>query len=93
MRARTSAARVRWAQSLCTKRGQEGQALGRSRGGFTTKVHAKSDASGDIIAFDLTGGEAFDGRHFNPARHRARQRRSRVPNVAVSTAASAAEVG
>ena len=43
---------------------QEGQALGRSRGGFTTKIHAKSDASGDIIAFDLTGGEAFDGRHF-----------------------------
>ena len=40
------------------KRGQEGQALGRSRGGFTTKIHAKSDASGDIIAFDLTGGEA-----------------------------------
>jgi transposase len=47
-----------------SKRGQEGQALGRSQGGFTTKIHAKSDASGDIIAFDLTGGEAFDGRHF-----------------------------
>ena len=47
-----------------SKGGQEGQALGRSRGGFTTKIHAKSDASGDIIAFDLTGGEAFDGRHF-----------------------------
>jgi len=47
-----------------SKRGQEGQALGRSRGGFTTKIHAKSDASGGIIAFDLTGGEAFDGRHF-----------------------------
>ena len=46
------------------KRGQDGQALGRSRGGFTTKIHAKSDASGDIIAFDLTGGEASDGRHF-----------------------------
>ena len=46
------------------QRGQEGQALGRSRGGFTTKIHAKSDASGDIIAFDLTGGKAFDGRHF-----------------------------
>jgi transposase len=43
---------------------KEGQALGRSRGGFTTKIHAKSDASGAIIAFDLTGGEAFDGRHF-----------------------------
>jgi transposase len=47
-----------------SKRGQEGQALGRSRGGFTTKIHAKSDASGDIIAFDLTGGEASDARHF-----------------------------
>jgi transposase len=47
-----------------SKRGQDKQALGRSRGGFTTKIHAKSDASGDIIAFDLTGGEAFDGRHF-----------------------------
>ena len=47
-----------------SKGGQDGQALGRSRGGFTTKIHAKSDASGDIIAFDLTGGEAFDGRHF-----------------------------
>src|SRR3984957_18079147 len=47
-----------------SKGGQEGQALGRSRGGFTTKIHAKADASGDIIAFDLTGGQAFDGRHF-----------------------------
>ena len=28
------------------------------------EIHAKSDASGDIIAFDLTGGEASDGRHF-----------------------------
>ncbi|MFZ0599896.1 MAG: hypothetical protein WAN05_00645, partial [Roseiarcus sp.] len=46
------------------QRGQDGQALGHSRGGFTTKIHAKSDASGDIIAFDLTGGEAFDGHHF-----------------------------
>src|ERR1700748_1083999 len=47
-----------------SKRGQEGQALGRSRGGFTTKIHAKSDASGDIIAFDLTGGEASDAPYF-----------------------------
>jgi transposase len=46
------------------KRGQKGQALGRSRGGFTTKIHAKSDSSGDIIAFDLTGGEASDATHF-----------------------------
>ncbi len=46
------------------KRGQDRQALGRSRGGFTTKIHAKSDASGDIIAFDLTGGQASDAPHF-----------------------------
>ena len=46
------------------QRGQETLALGRSRGGFTTKIHAKSDASGDIIAFDLTGGEAADAPHF-----------------------------
>jgi transposase len=46
------------------KSGQEGQALGRSRGGFTTKIHAKADAAGAIIAFDLTGGEASDARHF-----------------------------
>jgi transposase len=46
------------------KRGQDGQALGRSRGGFTTKIHGKSDNSGNLIAFDLTGGEASDGRHF-----------------------------
>ena len=47
-----------------SQRGTDAQALGRSRGGFTTKIHAKSDASGDIIAFDLTGGEAADAPHF-----------------------------
>lgn len=46
------------------QRGQDGQTLGRSRGGFRTKIHAKSDACGAIIAFDLTGGEAADARHF-----------------------------
>ena len=46
------------------KGGQQGEALGRSRGGFTTKIHAKADYSGDIIAFDLTGGQASDSTHF-----------------------------
>lgn len=46
------------------KRGQKGQALGRSKGGFTTKIHGKSDGCGDLIAFDLTGGEASDCPHF-----------------------------
>ena len=46
------------------KRGQQGQALGRSRGGFSTKIHLKTDFDGLLIAFDLTGGEAADSPHF-----------------------------
>ena len=34
------------------------------RGGFTTKIHAKADNSGDIIAFDLTGGQVADTTRF-----------------------------
>ena len=46
------------------KRGQDGQALGRSRGGFSTKIHLKTDFDGHPIAFDLTGGEKGDAPHF-----------------------------
>jgi len=42
------------------KRGQEYQALGRSRGGFTTKIHAACDSHGNPIRFLLTGGQASD---------------------------------
>lgn len=35
----------------------EAQALGRSRGGFTTKIHAKTDALGNPLAFLLTPGQ------------------------------------
>ena len=35
------------------QRGQDGQALGRSRGGFSTKIHLKTDFAGLPIAFDL----------------------------------------
>ena len=38
-----------------------GQALGRSRGGFTTKLHLSCDAYGRICALALTGGQAGDG--------------------------------
>jgi len=37
-----------------------GQALGRSRGGFTTKLHLSCDAYGRICALALTGGQAGD---------------------------------
>jgi transposase len=38
--------------------------LGRSRGGFSTKIHLKSDVDGQPIAFHLTGGEVGDSPHF-----------------------------
>lgn len=37
-----------------------GQALGRSRGGFSTKLHLRCDARGRAVAFHLTGGERHD---------------------------------
>jgi transposase len=46
------------------KRGQQNQALGRSRGGFSTKIHLKTDHDGHILAFHLTGGEKADAPHF-----------------------------
>ncbi|MEL4072993.1 IS5 family transposase [Ochrobactrum sp. GPK 3] len=36
------------------------EAFGRSRGGFTTKVHARTDGQGRPLGFVLTGGEASD---------------------------------
>lgn len=40
--------------------GQEQQALGRSRGGFGTKIHAKVDALGMPLRIILTGGEKHE---------------------------------
>ncbi len=36
--------------------------MGRSRGGLTTKIHARVDADGLPIALKLTEGQAHDGR-------------------------------
>ena len=44
------------------KRGPQEQAIGRSRGGRTTKIHAVASASGRLIAFDLTAGQIGDVR-------------------------------
>jgi transposase len=38
----------------------ETEALGRSRGGFTTKIHAVTDALGNLLDFILTPGQASD---------------------------------
>ena len=42
------------------KRGEQQQAVGRSRGGRNTKIHALADVKGRLIAILLTGGEAHD---------------------------------
>jgi transposase len=40
--------------------GQEKQAIGRSCGGFTTKIHAVVDSLGNPLKICITGGEVYD---------------------------------
>ena len=40
--------------------GAEDEALGRSRGGFTTKVHLRCEGYGKPVTFTLTGGQVHD---------------------------------
>ena len=40
--------------------GLEAQALGRSRGGFTSKVHAVVTGNGELLRYRLTGGQVND---------------------------------
>ena len=40
--------------------GADTQAIGRSRGGRTTKIHAVADRAGRLIAFDITPGQRGD---------------------------------
>jgi transposase len=47
------------------KRGNQNQALGRSRGGFTTKIHLRTNAKGDPLIFDITGGEVHETQCFD----------------------------
>jgi transposase len=42
------------------KRGEKNQAIGHSRGGRTTKIHALTDALCRPLAFMLTGGQVAD---------------------------------
>ena len=48
------------------KRDQEFEGLGRSRGGFTTKLHARCDGQGRPLCFVLTPGQAHDVKGFGP---------------------------
>ncbi|AJE53775.1 hypothetical protein RE92_23275 [Paenibacillus polymyxa] len=51
---------VRVHQHGAGKRGQDRQAIGRSRGGLTTKIHAMVDALGYPLRFELTPGQDHD---------------------------------
>ena len=43
------------------KRGNQNQeALGRSRGGFSTKIHLRTNAKGNHLTFDISRGEVHE---------------------------------
>ena len=46
------------------KRGIDGEALGRSRGGFSTKIRIRAEGLGKPVTFTLTGGEVHDSKAF-----------------------------
>jgi transposase len=47
-------------QAATGKRGDQNQALGRSRGGLTSKIHMLADALGRPLRLILTGGQVHD---------------------------------
>jgi transposase len=44
------------------KRGADDEAIGRSRGGLSTKINAAVDALGNPLRFILTGGQVHDSK-------------------------------
>jgi transposase len=46
--------------------GQEDEALGRSRGGFTTKIHLRAEGHGKPMAFVLSAGERHESKYLQP---------------------------
>jgi transposase len=46
------------------QKGAAAPGFGRSRGGFSTKIHLKTDLDGRPLDFHLTGGEASDSTQF-----------------------------
>lgn len=52
------------ARSGSAKKNANSEALGRSRGGFSTKIHAATIDENTPVALHLTEGHAHDGRQF-----------------------------
>jgi transposase len=42
------------------KRGAQAHAIGRSKGGLTTKIHASADALGNPLRIEISGGQVHD---------------------------------
>lgn len=69
--------------SRCKKSSPEREALGRSRGGFSTKIHLRCEGTGKLITFLLTPGQESDIEQAKPLmekgsiRRRSGQRRLR----------------
>ena len=53
---------VRAHQHASGARHGEERAIGKSRGGPTTKIHVAADAHGNPIDFEITGGEVHDAK-------------------------------
>lgn len=53
---------VRAHQHASGARAGEERAIGRSRGGATTKIHMAADAHGNPVDFEITGGEVHDAK-------------------------------
>src|SRR3712207_8059288 len=47
-----------WSSDVCSS--DLNEALGRSRGGFSTKIHVRAEGHGKPVTFHLTGGERHD---------------------------------
>ena len=56
--------------------GQHREALGRSRGGFSTKVHLRAEGGGKPIALVLSGGERHESRYVEALLARGHVRRA-----------------
>ncbi len=56
--------------------GQDHEALGRSRGGFSTKVHVRAEGGGKPLAFVLSGGERHESRYVDALLARGHVRRA-----------------
>jgi len=52
-------------QATGAKGGAHSEAFGRSRGGFTSKIHARCDNQGRPLGFVLTGGQVSDYKAVN----------------------------